>query len=84
MEMKQGDTLYVKVSSHPVPVVCKKNEVEDWFQSVKQNLNWNQRRAQKPLSSAAKAKASTTETLTQVSESLRNLKKEGVGNDNKK
>lgn len=50
MELMKGDSMFVKVSSHPVPMICKDNEVEDWFTSVNSNLNWNQRRAQKPHS----------------------------------
>ena len=51
MELCPGDAVFVKVSSHPVPIICNTTENEDWFQSVKGNLNWNQRRAQKPLGS---------------------------------
>ncbi|OQS04251.1 NAD kinase [Thraustotheca clavata] len=46
--LNKGDALYVRVSSYPLPSVCRLNENEDWFESVKSNLNWNQRREQKP------------------------------------
>ena len=49
VELFPGDAVFVKVSSHPVPVICNTNENEDWFKSVMGNLNWNQRRAQKPF-----------------------------------
>lgn len=49
MEMHRGDTLYVQVSGHPLPLICHTTENADWFASVKTNLNWNQRRDQKPL-----------------------------------
>lgn len=53
MELDRGDALYLNVSSHPVPIICNATENEDWFQSIKGNLNWNQRRAQKPLNSVS-------------------------------
>ncbi|EQC41711.1 hypothetical protein SDRG_01668 [Saprolegnia diclina VS20] len=48
LRLGKGDALYVRVSSYPLPSVCRLNENEDWFESVKVNLNWNQRREQKP------------------------------------
>ncbi|RHY34192.1 hypothetical protein DYB32_001099 [Aphanomyces invadans] len=49
VEMKSGDTLHVRVSTFPLPSVCNLNENEDWFASVKSNLNWNQRKEMKPF-----------------------------------
>ncbi|KAF0698860.1 Aste57867_10537 [Aphanomyces stellatus] len=52
VQMSSGDALHVRVSTFPLPSVCNLNENEDWFESVKSNLNWNQRKEQKPLAAA--------------------------------
>ncbi|RHY39060.1 hypothetical protein DYB30_012539 [Aphanomyces astaci] len=49
VQMNRGDELHVRVSSFPLPSVCNLNENEDWFASVKSNLNWNQRKEIKPF-----------------------------------
>ncbi|CAH0484807.1 unnamed protein product [Peronospora farinosa] len=48
VHMKRGDSIVVRVSSYPLPSICRVNENQDWFESMITNLNWNQRRAQKP------------------------------------
>ncbi|GLD93409.1 hypothetical protein PINS_up002001 [Pythium insidiosum] len=48
VQLERGDSLIVRVSSYPLPAVCRVNENQDWFESMITNLNWNQRRAQKP------------------------------------
>jgi NAD+ kinase len=48
VQLERGDSIIVRVSSFPVPAVCRVNENQDWFESMISNLNWNQRRAQKP------------------------------------
>ncbi|CAH0475588.1 unnamed protein product [Peronospora belbahrii] len=48
VRMKRGDSIVVRVSSYPLPSICRVNENQDWFESMITNLNWNQRRAQKP------------------------------------
>ncbi|CAI5744247.1 unnamed protein product [Peronospora destructor] len=48
VRMKRGDSIVVRVSSYPLPSICRVNENQDWFESMITNLSWNQRRAQKP------------------------------------
>ncbi|KAL4099445.1 hypothetical protein PRIC1_007250 [Phytophthora ramorum] len=48
VRMERGDCIVVRVSSYPLPSICRVNENQDWFESMITNLNWNQRRAQKP------------------------------------
>ncbi|TYZ62996.1 hypothetical protein PybrP1_008563 [[Pythium] brassicae (nom. inval.)] len=48
VQLSRGDCIMVRVSSYPVPSICRVNENQDWFESMITNLNWNQRRAQKP------------------------------------
>lgn len=48
VRMERGDSIVVRVSSYPLPSICRVNENQDWFESMITNLNWNQRRAQKP------------------------------------
>jgi NAD+ kinase len=50
VQLERGDSITVRVSSFPLPAVCKRNENQDWFESMIKNLNWNQRKTQKPLS----------------------------------
>ncbi|KAG7400752.1 hypothetical protein PHYBOEH_004558 [Phytophthora boehmeriae] len=48
VRLDRGDSIVVRVSSYPLPSICRVNENQDWFESMITNLNWNQRRAQKP------------------------------------
>ncbi|KAG1711522.1 hypothetical protein DVH05_008775 [Phytophthora capsici] len=48
VRLERGDSIVVRVSSFPLPSICRVNENQDWFESMITNLNWNQRRAQKP------------------------------------
>lgn len=48
VRLERGDCIVVRVSSFPLPSICRVNENQDWFESMITNLNWNQRRAQKP------------------------------------
>ncbi|TMW55840.1 hypothetical protein Poli38472_008488 [Pythium oligandrum] len=50
VQLERGDSIIVRVSSFPLPAICRINENQDWFESMITNLNWNQRRAQKPWS----------------------------------
>uniref|UniRef100_A0AAV1UNL2 NAD(+) kinase n=1 Tax=Peronospora matthiolae TaxID=2874970 RepID=A0AAV1UNL2_9STRA len=54
--MERGDSIVVRVSSYPLPSICQVNENQDWFESMITNLNWNQRRAQKPWHSPGASK----------------------------
>ncbi|TDH68800.1 hypothetical protein CCR75_000139 [Bremia lactucae] len=56
VRLERGDSIVVRVSSYPLPSICRVNENQDWFESMITNLNWNQRRAQKPWQSPVPSK----------------------------
>ncbi|KAL8024583.1 putative NAD kinase, ENTH domain, NAD kinase/diacylglycerol kinase-like domain superfamily [Plasmopara halstedii] len=56
VRLERGDSIIVRVSSYPLPSICRANENQDWFESMITNLNWNQRRAQKPWQPAVTSK----------------------------
>lgn len=45
--LSPGDSVVVHVSQLPVPMVCNLDASHDWFMSVREGLNWNQRITQK-------------------------------------
>jgi NAD+ kinase len=55
-ELNFGDSLVVWVSPHPVPAVTKLGERGDWTASLRDGLNWNVRREQKPFSGSKQQK----------------------------
>jgi len=48
VELQPNDSVIVRMSEWPVPVVCRTDETSDWFGSVIQILHWNERKQQKP------------------------------------
>ncbi|KAF2069982.1 hypothetical protein CYY_008696 [Polysphondylium violaceum] len=49
-ELRQGDSVVIKTSKWAVPVVCKTDESNEWFEKLANNLNWNVRMVQKSFS----------------------------------
>ena len=45
-ELKRGDSIKMKVSAFPVPLICKISEQNDWLESVREQLFWNVRNVQ--------------------------------------
>lgn len=41
----------ITTAQYPVPSICAKNQMDDWFDSLAECLHWNVRKQQKPLSS---------------------------------
>lgn len=50
-EITQGDSVIITTAQYPVPSVCFKDQMDDWFESLAQCLHWNVRKQQKPLAS---------------------------------
>ncbi|XP_071109537.1 NAD kinase-like isoform X1 [Haliotis cracherodii] len=50
-EIQQGDTLRITTAMYPVPSVCAKDQIDDWFDGLADCLHWNVRRQQKTLPS---------------------------------
>lgn len=48
-EIKQGDSVRITTAQYPVPAVCAKDQIEDWFDRLAECLHWNVRRPQKML-----------------------------------
>lgn len=49
-ELKQGDSVVITASDHPVPCINNTGHVTDWFDSLSRCLHWNVREVQKPMS----------------------------------
>ncbi|KAM6978000.1 NAD kinase [Aplochiton taeniatus] len=50
-EICHGDSITITTSCFPVPSICFRDPVNDWFQSLAQCLHWNVRKKQNYLSS---------------------------------
>ncbi|XP_025082681.1 NAD kinase-like isoform X2 [Pomacea canaliculata] len=52
-EIQHGVSLRITTASYPVPSVCARDQIEDWFDGLADCLHWNVRRPQKALSTSA-------------------------------
>ncbi|XP_051949861.1 NAD kinase isoform X1 [Xyrauchen texanus] len=50
-EIAHGDSITITTSCFPVPSICFRDPVNDWFESLAQCLHWNVRKKQSHLSS---------------------------------
>ncbi|XP_057681648.1 NAD kinase isoform X2 [Corythoichthys intestinalis] len=50
-EICHGDSITITTSCFPVPCICFRNPVNDWFESLAECLHWNVRKKQNYLSS---------------------------------
>ncbi|XP_036389048.1 NAD kinase isoform X1 [Megalops cyprinoides] len=50
-EVCHGDSITITTSCFPVPSICFRDPVNDWFESLAQCLHWNVRKKQNHLSS---------------------------------
>ncbi|CAL5361282.1 unnamed protein product [Camellia sinensis] len=48
-QLSRGDSVRISMSQHPLPTVNKSDQTSDWFHSLIQCLNWNERLDQKAL-----------------------------------
>jgi NAD kinase len=48
-ELKHGQQISVTMSEHPLPSICRSNQINDWFDGLANCLHWNQRQKQLPL-----------------------------------
>lgn len=58
-ELKDACILKIKGSNYPVPTISRHDESEDWFEGLKNCLNWNLRPKQKPFNELKFDKKST-------------------------
>ncbi|XP_023555223.1 NAD kinase [Octodon degus] len=45
-EIRHGDSITITTSCYPLPSICVRNPVSDWFESLAQCLHWNVRKKQ--------------------------------------
>lgn len=50
-ELMQGDCLRITTAQYPVPSICARDQIDDWFAGLAGCLHWNVRQQQKPLTS---------------------------------
>ncbi|XP_037355553.1 NAD kinase [Talpa occidentalis] len=48
-EIRHGDSISITTSCYPLPSICVREPVSDWFESLAQCLHWNVRRRQAPF-----------------------------------
>jgi len=51
-ELHKGDSLSVTTSVYPVPSICAQDQIQDWFDSLADCLQWNVRKRQKQFEEA--------------------------------
>jgi NAD kinase len=51
IELKQGDFITVTSSRYPMPTICLNGQSNDWYNSLRRCLKWNDRVRQKAFSS---------------------------------
>ncbi|EGC32307.1 hypothetical protein DICPUDRAFT_155765 [Dictyostelium purpureum] len=70
-ELNRGDFVIIKTSRWAVPVVCKTDESNEWFEKLAQNLNWNVRMVQKsfnpPNTSSSDSEGSSNGSTSSLS-----------------
>ncbi|GAB4815187.1 hypothetical protein N2152v2_002233 [Parachlorella kessleri] len=53
LELQIGDSVYVRMSSNPVPTINNADQTLDWFSSIDRCFSWNDRLEQRRLPEAA-------------------------------
>ncbi|XP_052821232.1 NAD kinase-like isoform X2 [Mya arenaria] len=48
-EIHQGDSVRITTAQFPLPAVCAKDQIDDWFDRLAECLHWNVRKPQKSL-----------------------------------
>jgi len=48
-ELERGDSIFIKMSQHPVPTIGAQDATSDWFTSLERCLSWNERPEQGEL-----------------------------------
>ncbi|XP_060603406.1 NAD kinase-like isoform X2 [Ruditapes philippinarum] len=51
-EIRQGDSVRITTAQFPLPAVCAKDQIEDWFDRLAECLHWNVRKPQRSLDSS--------------------------------
>lgn len=52
-EIRHGDSISITTSCYPLPSICVRDPVSDWFESLAQCLHWNVRKRQAHFSEGA-------------------------------
>jgi len=48
-QLQNGDSIQVSMSEYPMPSINKRDQTDDWFNSLVRCLRWNERQEQEPL-----------------------------------
>ncbi|XP_045163575.1 NAD kinase-like isoform X1 [Mercenaria mercenaria] len=51
-EIRQGDSVRITTAQFPLPAICAKDQIEDWFDRLAECLHWNVRKPQRSLDSS--------------------------------
>lgn len=57
-EISHGDCVRITTAQYPVPSVCAKDQIDDWFDQLADCLHWNVRKPQKELSISSTSSSS--------------------------
>ncbi|KAK6175253.1 hypothetical protein SNE40_013755 [Patella caerulea] len=68
IEINQGESLRITTARYPIPSICAKDQMNDWFDGLAECLHWNVRKQQKSLPSMS----STTSLNSLISDSETN------------
>ncbi|XP_061163374.1 NAD kinase-like isoform X2 [Saccostrea echinata] len=58
-EIFQGDSVRITTAQYPVPSVCAKDQMDDWFESLAECLHWNVRKPQKAMPGLTESPSTT-------------------------
>ncbi|KAG4096676.1 ATP-NAD kinase [Neocallimastix lanati (nom. inval.)] len=76
IELKQGDFITVTSSRYPMPTICLNGQSNDWFNSLRRCLKWNDRIRQKAFSSSENyvpEPVTVSSLKTELDESLKSI-----------
>ncbi|KAI0982495.1 hypothetical protein GJ496_008729, partial [Pomphorhynchus laevis] len=81
-EVEPSASIEIITSYNPVPCICAKDQIADWFESLAHCLHWNMRVAQKPLSNSSEYEDENEKSVSNGSEyEDANEKSESIKNE---
>ncbi|KAG4086294.1 ATP-NAD kinase [Neocallimastix lanati (nom. inval.)] len=85
IELKQGDFITVTSSRYPMPTICLNGQSNDWFNSLRRCLKWNDRVRQKAFSSSDNyipKPVSVSSLKTELDESMKSIMENALAHNN--
>lgn len=68
-EIHHGDSVRITTAQFPLPAVCAKDQIEDWFDRLGECLHWNVRKPQKSLTATSVNNEMVTSASSEVGSS---------------